>query len=115
MGYLFAAISPDSELFSSDAMKVAVCYLDACLSALSIANGILLYFRFKENWIVWLAYIAISTVVMIMTGLWVFIILQLGYLTNTIYGYLCWTKYIKKQKQEVLPQEMQQTQAAVQE
>lgn len=100
MGYLFAVISPDSELFSSDAVKVAVCYLDACLSALSIANGILLYFRFKENWIVWLGYIIISSVVMIITGLWVFLVLQLGYLTNTIYGYMCWTKYITSNKTE---------------
>lgn len=113
MGYLFAVISPDSEIFSSETVKVAVCYLDACLAALSIANGILLYFRFKENWIVWLGYIAISSVVMIMTGLWVFLVLQLGYLTNTIYGYLCWTKYIKNKKAEEnssAPQEEQPAQ-----
>lgn len=100
MGYLFATISPDSDIFSNDGVKVAVCYLDACLGALSIANGLLLYFRFKENWIVWLAYIVISSVVMVMTGLWVFLVLQLGYLTNTIYGYVCWTKYIKNNKTE---------------
>ena len=99
LGYVFAAFGPDSELYSSEASKVAVCYLDACYSALCIANGVLLYFRFKENWIVWLVASALSIVTMAITGLWVFIVLQLGYITNTIYGYLCWTKYIKNNKQ----------------
>ena len=96
MGYLFASIAPDSDLFSNEGTKVAVAYMDACLSALSIANGILLYFRFKENWIVWMIYSLLSIVVMAMTGLWVFIILQLGYITNTVYGYYKWTKYIQE-------------------
>ena len=109
MGNLFAEYSPESELFSSSTIMVIVCYLDACLSAISIANGILLYFRYKENWIVWLAYIALSSVVMILTGLWVFLVLQLGYLTNTIYGYITWTKYIKnheKNKANAPPQQV---------
>ena len=100
MGYLFAYFAPDTEFFSSEAQKVAVAYLDACLSALSIANGILLYFRFKENWIVWMMYSLVSIAVYIMTGLWVFLVLQFGYITNTIYGYLKWTKYIKEKRQE---------------
>ncbi len=120
MGYIFAAYAPDSELFSNDATKVAVSYLDACVSALSIANGILLYFRFKENWMVWLAASILSIVVMALTGLWVFIVLQLGYITNTIYGYLKWTKYIKENQnqpkddstnQDAKPQEVLTTDA----
>ena len=100
LGYLFAAITPDSELFSSDSIKVAVCYLDSCLGLLSIASGILLYFRFIENAYLWIAHVLISSVIMIMTGLWIFLILQLGYLTNAIYGICCWTKYIKNKKAE---------------
>lgn len=100
MGYIFAAFGPDSELYSSEATKVAVCYLDACYSALSIANGILLYFRFKENWIVWLVASFVCMASMSLTGLWVFVILQVGYITNTFYGYGIWTKYIKNKKKE---------------
>lgn len=99
LGYIFAYFGPETEFFSSETQKVVVSYLDACLSALSIANGILLYFRFKENWIVWMLYSIVSIVVYAMTGLWVFIILQFGYITNTIYGYLKWTKYIKEKNE----------------
>ena len=113
LGYLFAAITPDSELFSSDSIKVAVCYLDSCLGLLSIASGILLYFRFIENAYLWIAHVLISSVIMIMTGLWIFLVLQIGYLTNAIYSICCWTRYIKKKKAEEtsIPQEEQPAQA----
>ena len=107
LGYLFAAITPDSDLFSNDAVKVAVCYIDACCGLLSIASGILLYFRHIENAYLWLAHIVLSSAIMIMTGLWIFLVLQIGYLTNVIYGILCWSKYIKNQKKEALPQDPQ--------
>jgi hypothetical protein len=50
---------------------------------------------------------------MIMTGLWIFLVLQIGYLTNVIYGICCWTKYIKNKKAEEnssAPQEEQPAQ-----
>jgi len=100
MGYLVAAYAPDTEFFSNDSIKVTVSYLDACISALAIANGILLYFRFKENWIVWLISSILCIITYALTGWWVFIVLQLGYITNTIYGYACWTKYIKNKANE---------------
>ena len=108
LGYIFAAFGPETEFFSSEGIKVAVSYMDACISALAIANGILLYFRFKENWIVWLVSSILSIVVMAMTGLWVFIILQLGYITNTVYGYYMWSKYIKENKEETGSQDSPQ-------
>ena len=40
----------------------------------------------------------LSIVLYAITGLWIFLVLQLGYLTNTIYGYMCWTKYIKNKQ-----------------
>ena len=98
LGYLVAAFAPETDFYSNDKIEVVGAYIDACLSALSIANGILLYFRFKENWIVWLIYSILSIVLYAITGLWIFLVLQLGYLTNTIYGYMCWTKYIKNKQ-----------------
>ena len=69
---------------------------------------------------IWLAASILSIVVMALTGLWVFIVLQLGYITNTIYGYLKWTKYIKENQngskddstnQDAKPQEVLTTDA----
>jgi nicotinamide mononucleotide transporter len=100
IGYLMAAYGPETDFYSSDKIEKAVAYLDACMSALSITNGVLLLFRFKENWIVWFGYVILETIVNIMTGQWILLILKVGYFTNTTYGYIKWTKYIKAHSNE---------------
>ena len=101
IGYLMAAFGPETDFYSSETIIKVIAYLDACCSACSIANGILLLFRFKENWIVWYMYVIMETVINIISGQWVLLILKIGYFTNTTYGYLKWTKYIKnKNKSE---------------
>jgi nicotinamide mononucleotide transporter len=90
---------PDTGFFSSNSHEVAAAYLGACASALAIANGVLLFFRFKESWYPWIAYSLVSIAYMALSGFWIFIVLQLGYLTNAIYGYLHWAKYIKSAEQ----------------
>ena len=99
IGYLMAAYGPETDFFSDDATLKAVAYMDACLSALSIADGITIFFRIKETWLVWYVYLAIETVVNVITGQWILLVLKFGYLTNTTYGYMKWTKYIDKRKQ----------------
>ena len=107
-GYLLARFMPDTGFFSSDAHQVAAAYLDACSSALAIANGVLLFFRFKESWYPWIAYSLVSIAYMALSGFWIFIVLQLGYLTNAIYGYLHWSKYIKS-TEEIVPAKPEET------
>lgn len=98
VGYLIAAFGPETDFYSSDIVEKVIAYLDACCSACSIINGILLFFRFKENWIVWYMFIIMETAINIILGQWVLLILKIGYITNTTYGYLKWTKYIKKRE-----------------
>lgn len=101
IGYLVAAYGPDSEFFVSDNMAKVSAYMDACLSVLSIIDGLLLLFRFKEGWLIWYVYIAIETAYNIIFGQWVLLVYKLGYLTNTTYGLILWNKYIKdRQKAE---------------
>ena len=98
IGYLMAAFGPETDFFSDDATLKAVAYMDACLSAISIADGVTIFFRVKETWLVWYIYLAIETAVNIITGQWILLVLKFGYLTNTTYGYLKWTHYIKDRK-----------------
>lgn len=105
IGYLMAAFGPETDFFSDDATLKAVAYMDACLSALSIADGITLFFRMKESWLIWYIYLAIETAVNIITGQWILLVLKFGYLTNTTYGYSKWTMYIKKRNNSV-PQQL---------
>lgn len=105
IGYLLALYGPDTEFFSSDTIKKVSAYLDACCSAVSIINGVLLLFRYKENWTVWFIYVIIETTINIITGQWVLLVLKLGYVTNTIYGYIKWTQYINSHRFDVVKPE----------
>lgn len=95
VGYLMAAYAPDTDFYSSQLIEVIVCYLDACSSAVGIANGLFILFRYREQWLAWYICAGLETVINILSGQWVLLVLKAGYFTNTTYGYIKWTKYIK--------------------
>ena len=96
VGYLLTLIEVEGGIFANNVMiKNIVCYIDACASAVGIANGLLILFRYREQWIAWYIVALLETVINIMAGQWVLLILKLGYLTNTTYGYIKWTQYIR--------------------
>ena len=100
VGYLLTLIEVEGGIFANNVMlKNIVCYIDACASAVGIANGLLILFRYREQWIAWYIVAILETVINIIAGQWVLLILKLGYLTNTTYGYIMWTKYIRNHKQ----------------
>lgn len=105
IGYLMAAYGPDSEFFVNDDMEKLGAYMDACLSILSVIDGVLLLFRFKEAWFIWYIYVAIETAYNIIFGQWVLLVYKLGYLMNTTYGIIVWTKYIKQQQENSVSKE----------
>lgn len=81
-------------------MKNIVCYIDACASAVGIANGVFILLRYREQWIAWYICSALETVINILAGQWILLVLKVGYLTNTTYGYIKWTKYIREHKKD---------------
>ncbi len=98
IGYLISGINISSDLFKgNEALSTLVSYLDACASAVGICNGLFIYFRFREQWIAWYVASILEAIINIVTGQFVLLVLKFGYLTNTTYGYMKWTKYIKKQ------------------
>jgi nicotinamide mononucleotide transporter len=99
VGYLLTVISPDYGLLPTNSFADnAVCYLDAACSVVGICNGLFILFRFKEQWIAWYICAILETIINIIMGQWVLLVLKLGYFTNTTYGYIKWTKYIKQNK-----------------
>lgn len=99
VGYLLTLIEVDGGIFATNVtLKNIVCYIDACASAVGIANGLLILFRYREQWIAWYIVSILETVINIIAGQWILLILKVGYLTNTTYGYIKWTKYIKQHK-----------------
>lgn len=77
-------------------------YIDALANTFSICNALFMVFRYKEQWLPWFGVIACETVMWIISQNWVMLALQVGYLTNSIYGLIQWSKYVKNHPEERL-------------
>lgn len=99
IGFLLTLIDVEEGILSDNPLMFkVVCYMDACCSAVGIANGVFILFRFREQWIAWYISAFLETAMNIIAGQWVLLVLKVGYLTNTTYGYIMWTKSIQKEK-----------------
>ena len=77
-------------------VKTVFAYLDSSLFVMAIIDGILMFFRSRDSWWTWHIFTAVDTVVRILSGQWVLLVYDIGYFTNTTYGNIKWTQYIKK-------------------
>ena len=100
VGYFLTTLEIEGLLSSTPTLETVVCYLDACASAVGIANGVFILLRYREQWIAWYICALLEAAINIISGQWVLLVLKAGYLTNTTYGYIKWTQYIKKHKNE---------------
>lgn len=102
VGYILTLIDVEDGILSDNPlMEKIVCYIDACCSAVGVANGLFILFRLREQWIAWYISAILETAMNIMAGQWVLLVLKAGYLTNTTYGYIMWTKSIKSYEDTV--------------
>lgn len=90
LGFLFTYIEGMTELW----------YLDAIAATFSVCNGLFLWLRYREQWLAWYGVIICETIFYIITHNWALLILEVGYLTNTTYGLINWSLYIKNHKNE---------------
>ncbi len=104
VGYLLSLIDYNGILSYSKVIQDVGGYLDACASAVGIANGVFILLRYREQWICWYIVTFLEIALNIMAGQWILLVLKAGYLTNTTYGYIKWTKYIKSNKTLTQPQ-----------
>lgn len=101
VGFLLTLIDVEEGILSNNpTLEKVVCYIDACCSAVGVANGLFILFRYREQWVAWYISCALEIAINIISGQWVLLVLKFGYLTNTTYGYIKWTKYIKEKKDE---------------
>ncbi len=100
VGYYLTTLEIGTDLFGgNELLENIVCYLDACVSAVGIANGVFILLRYREQWIAWYISAILESVINILSGQYVLLVLKVGYLTNTTYGYIKWTRYIKEHKE----------------
>ena len=95
VGYFLTTLEIEGLLSSTPTLETIVCYLDACASAVGIANGVFILLRYREQWIAWYICALLEAAINIISGQWVLLVLKAGYLTNTTYGYIKWTQYTK--------------------
>lgn len=95
--YLTDGLSETTDIFDGKerSIAIAVCYLDAMVSALDICNGVFILLRLREQWIAWYFEVILDAVCIILGGQYVLLVLTAAYLTNTTYGFIKWGKYIK--------------------
>ncbi|MBQ9328765.1 MAG: nicotinamide mononucleotide transporter [Solobacterium sp.] len=100
VGYLLSGLNITTDFFGGNrSLEVAINYIDACASAVGIANGLFIFFRLREQWIAWYICAFLEAVINILAGQYVLLVLKLGYFTNTTYGYIKWSRYIKEHKE----------------
>ena len=96
VGYFISGLDITTDFFGGNRdLEVLVAYIDACASAVGIANGLFIFFRLREQWIAWYICALLESIINILSGQYVLLILKLGYFTNTTYGYIKWSRYIK--------------------
>ena len=95
VGYFLSQLDFLSDFIQNRTLEVVICYMDACVSAVGVVNGVFILLRLREQWIAWYIDAILEGIINILSGQYVLLILKLGYLTNTTYGYIKWTKYIK--------------------
>ena len=101
VGYFLSGLNLTTDLFGGNrTVELIVCYMDACVSAVGVANGLFILFRYREQWIAWYMSALLEGAINILSGQWVLLVLKVGYLTNTTYGYIRWTKYIHQHEPE---------------
>ena len=96
VGYFISGLDIATDFYNNKTLETAIIYIDACASAVGIANGLFIFFRLREQWIAWYICAFLEAVINIMSGQYVLLALKLGYFTNTTYGYIKWSRYIKE-------------------
>ena len=100
IGYLISGLNIATDFYNTELLETFIIYIDACASAVGIANGLFIFFRLQEQWIAWYICAFLEAVINIISGQYVLLVLKLGYFTNTTYGYIKWSRYIKEHTTE---------------
>lgn len=67
-------------------------YLDACTVALSVIAQLLMVWRYREQWVMWIAIDVVSIVMFALLGQWSMVAMYIAWTANAVYGWYNWTK-----------------------
>lgn len=70
-------------------------YIDAFTVALAVIAQLLMVWRYREQWAVWIVIDVSSLVMFIMLGQWSMVVMYVAWTINAFYGWYNWTKLNK--------------------
>lgn len=78
----------------------ALSYLDALTVALSVIAQLLMIFRYREQWAVWIVIDVSSLIMFILLGQWSMVAMYIAWTINAAYGWYNWSKLYKNNKEK---------------
>lgn len=81
--------------FGDNILGSTLSYLDAFTVALAVIAQLLMVWRYREQWAMWIAIDVASLVMFAMLGQWSMVAMYIAWTANAVYGWYNWTKLAK--------------------
>jgi nicotinamide mononucleotide transporter len=81
--------------FGDNILGSTLSYLDALTVALAVIAQLLMVWRYREQWIIWIVIDISSLIMFIILGQWSMVAMYIAWTINAIYGWYNWSKLNK--------------------
>jgi nicotinamide mononucleotide transporter len=81
--------------FGDNILGSTLSYLDALTVALSVIAQLLMVWRYREQWAIWIVIDVSSLVMFIILGQWSMVAMYIAWTINAFYGWYNWSKLEK--------------------
>ena len=82
--------------FGDVILNSTLSYLDAATVALAVIAQLLMVWRYREQWAIWIAIDVFSLIMFIILGNWSMVAMYIAWTINAFYGWYNWTKLNKE-------------------
>ena len=83
--------------FGDVVLNSTLSYLDAATVALAVIAQLLMIWRYREQWAIWIAIDVFSLIMFIILGQWSMVAMYIAWTINAFYGWYNWSKLNKQQ------------------
>lgn len=83
--------------FGDNILGSTLSYLDASTVALAVIAQLLMVWRYREQWVIWVVIDVSSLIMFIILGQWSMVAMYIAWTINAIYGWINWSKLNKVQ------------------
>lgn len=83
--------------FGDNVLGSTLSYLDALTVALAVIAQLLMIWRYREQWIMWIVIDLSSLIMFLILGQWSMVAMYIAWTINAIYGWYNWSKLNRQQ------------------